>query len=113
MQTTHHLDVFELTLATIREMRELIANVARVDRSLGDQLRRAAQSIALNIAEAGGSTRGNRRNRLESALGSAREARACLAVADAFGYVELASLANIDRALDRICARLYGMLRVM
>src|SRR5687768_15870051 len=62
----HALDV--ITLA-----RPLVEAVARRDRDLGAQLRRALSSIALNIAEASGNQGGNARLRYESARGSLYE----------------------------------------
>jgi four helix bundle protein len=68
-------------------MRPLIAAIERHDRDLGRQLRRAASSVVLNIAEGSGSHGGTRTERYRNALGSARETLACLRTAEAFGYV--------------------------
>jgi four helix bundle protein len=67
------------------------------DRDLADQLRRAATSIALNLAEADGNAGGNRRNRLHTALGSLREVRAALRVAVAFEYVAAERVRDVTR----------------
>ncbi len=75
-------------------LRPVIEQVERSDRDLGNQLRRCAASVALNMAEASGSRGGNRNVRYRSALGSARETTACLDVAVALGYVE-----SVDGAL--------------
>ena len=61
--------------------------IGRHDRSLEDQLRRAGASVALNVAEGSGARGKNRGLRYSTALGSARETRACLQVAGALGYV--------------------------
>ena len=45
----------------------LIAEVQRVDRPLADQLRRAVQSVVLNLAEGENVTRGNQRVHFERA----------------------------------------------
>ena len=73
------------------------------------QMRRAAASVALNIAEANGSRGGNRRVRFSTALGSMRETLAGLQVAGAFGYVEVAE--ELPRKIDRICGALYSLAR--
>jgi four helix bundle protein len=56
--------------------------------NLASQLRRAASSVVLNVAEGSGSFGGVRTQRYRTALGSARETVACLLVAERFGYVE-------------------------
>ena len=69
-------------------LRPVIEQVERNDKDLGNQLRRCAASVALNMAEGSGSRGGNRNVRYRSALGSAKETMACLDVAVALGYVE-------------------------
>jgi four helix bundle protein len=74
-------------LGVIREMRPLILAIERNDTSLAKQLKSAASSVTLNIAEGSGSFGGTRRERYRSALGSARETLSNLRTAEAFGYV--------------------------
>ncbi|MFW2388230.1 MAG: four helix bundle protein, partial [Polyangiales bacterium] len=74
------------------------------DKSLGDQLRRAAQSVVLNIAEGRGSDAGNARARFSTACGSAKEVRAALHVASDWGYIEAQKATQIDERLDEVCA---------
>ncbi len=85
-------------------LRGVLTQIERHDRDLGNQLRRAASSVALNIAEGSGSHGGTRLARYRTALGSARETVACLDVAAALGYVErvdepLASRLNAVQAM--------------
>ena len=75
------LQVAELSFQLIEELRPLVAEIKRRDRSLADQLMRAASSVALNIAEAQKSDGGNMRARFFTAAGSANESRAALRVA--------------------------------
>ena len=103
------LRVYEEVLAVVREMRDVLVEVERRDADLARQMRRAAASVALNIAEANGSRGGNRRVRFSTALGSMRETLAGLQVAGAFGYVEVAE--ELPRKIDRICAALYSLAR--
>jgi len=72
--------------------------------ALADQLKRAAQSVALNIAEGRGSDAGNARARFSTACGSAKEVRAALNVASDWGYIESRTAARLDRKLDEVCA---------
>ncbi len=75
------LDVYLRARVVVRELSPLVHALRRVDRSLSDQLRRAAQSVVLNIAEACGSDPGNARARFATACGSAKETRAALHIA--------------------------------
>jgi len=49
-----NLIVGEIAFQLIEELRPLAERIKRRDRSLADQLVRAASSVALNIAEVGG-----------------------------------------------------------
>ena len=49
----------------------------------------SASSIVLNLAEGSGARGGIRRERYRTALGSAREVEACIAVARAWRYVDV------------------------
>ena len=89
----------------------MVTNIDKHDRDLSRQIRRAMSSVALNLGEAEGSDAGNRRARLHTALGSARETRVGLQLASAWGYVASEELAPIEQSLDRVCALTYGMLR--
>jgi hypothetical protein len=50
-----------LSIELIEALRPLVARIKRSDRSLADQLRRAASSVALDVAESNYSDPGNRR----------------------------------------------------
>ena len=81
------LRIYDVMLGVLRSMRGAIAQIERHDSDLGRQLRRAATSVTLNVAEGSGSSGGIRRARYRTALGSAREVKACLQSAEALGYV--------------------------
>ena len=66
----------------------MIGAIERRDADLARQLRRAASSVVLNLAEGSGSFGGVRTQRYRTALGSARETEACLRTAEAFGHIE-------------------------
>lgn len=105
------LIVHAVALETITELRPLARRIAQRDRSLAQQLRRAASSAALNIGEAEYSDPGNRRARFHSAAGSAGETRTALEVAVAWGYVTRAEAASALAALDRVVAMLWRLSR--
>jgi four helix bundle protein len=81
------LRIHETVIETIRLTAPLADRVARRDRDLASQYRRALSSVALNLAE-GCYQRGARRGSHYSiALGSAQEAWSALRTAVAWGYV--------------------------
>jgi four helix bundle protein len=82
------LKVYDDMLEAVRAMRAVVAAIEKRDSDLARQLRRAASSVVLNVAEGSGSFGRVRTVRYRTALGSARETLACLRVAEAFGYVE-------------------------
>ena len=91
MQTkpTHRrFDVLDTAIQAIEVLRPVVIRIQRLDRDLGEQLRRALSSVALNVAEGDQSQGGHRVARLSTAAGSNAEARAGLRVALAWGYVE-------------------------
>ena len=82
--------------------------------ALGDQWRRAAYSVALNLAE-GASRRGPRefRKYLDTARGSLHELEAVFELASAQEYLTEAELQDL-RFTRANCARMvYGLLRKM
>jgi four helix bundle protein len=83
--------------------------IRQCDRDLGEQIRRALSSVALNIGEAIGSDGGNRVARFSTAAGSNAEVRAALRVAAAWQYVCARDVEAGEQLLDRIAAMLYRL----
>ena len=81
------LQVLELSFQVVEQLRPLMQRIRQRDRSLADQIVRAASSVALNIAEADHSDPGNQRARFFTASGSASETLAGLRLAVGWGYV--------------------------
>ena len=81
------LDIYPLTIEIARDAGRAAKVIAQHDPDLARQLRRAATSIPLNVAEASAMIGGNRRQRYATALGSARETIACFDVALAMDYI--------------------------
>jgi four helix bundle protein len=82
------LRIYPVILSFLRGVVPVVQAIEARDRDLARQLRRCGASIALNAQEGYGSRAGTRRERYLTALGSAREAGACLDVALALGYVQ-------------------------
>ena len=82
------------TIAAAFTLVPLMPRIRQRDKSLEDQLRRAASSIGLNCAEAAFSDPGNRRARLFTAAGSANETRHALRQAVAWRLVSAADAAQ-------------------
>ena len=80
------LRIHDDMLDVIRSMRGALGAIDKRDADLARQLRRAASSVVLNLAEGSGSFGRVRTVRYRTALGSARETLACLQTAEAFGY---------------------------
>ena len=97
-------NVYDRARTVVRELGPLVHTIREHDRSLADQLKRAAQSVVLNIAEARGNDAGNAKARFSTACGSAKEVRAALNVASDWGYIEAHRANRLDERLDEVCA---------
>ena len=101
--------VLEVAVAAVGAMRQLVATIRRHDRDLGEQVRRAASSVALNIAEGNRNEGGLRLSRFSTAAGSNAEVRAALRVAVAWGYVGSQEIEPVEELLDRVAAMLHRL----
>jgi len=97
------------SLSVIRKLRLVVGEIERFDSDLAKQLRRAASSVSLNLAEGSGSQGRNRNARYFYALGSAREVRACVHVAVAWGYIDNVDAKMLDE-IERIVATLIRLI---
>ncbi len=102
------MNVYDRARNVVRELVPLLHTIREHDKSLAEQLKRAAQSVVLNIAEARGNDAGNARARFSTACGSAKEVRAALNVASDWGYIESHTATHLDDKLDdkldEVCA---------
>ena len=98
-----------MAIAAIQVLRPVVARIRQRDRDLGEQLRRALSSAALNVAEGNSNEGGTRLSRFSTAAGSNAEVRAALRVAVAWGYVSASQVAPGEELLDRIAAMLHRL----
>jgi len=98
------LIIQERALQAAGSIRPVLQVLRKRDRNLCDQVQRAMTSVVLNIAEADGNDAGTAKARFASACGSAKEVRAGLQLAVAYGYLPSTRIAEVDTALDEVCA---------
>jgi four helix bundle protein len=110
MAPSGRVTVIDDALAAIELLRPLTQRVRAHDRSLAEQIRRAASSVVLNLGEAAYSDPGNRRARLFTACGSANETRVALRTAAAWGYIDEVDADRADRKLDLVVAKTHRWL---
>jgi four helix bundle protein len=101
----------EMSLELIDALVPLMPRIKRSDKSLEDQLRRAASSIGLNVAEAALSDAGNKRARFHTAAGSARETQHALRQAIAWRYVTTREAERALTLVRRLVAILWRVTR--
>ena len=98
------LIVHNKALQAASELRAVLPLVKKRDRELFGQVQRAMNSVVLNLAEAEGNDPGTAKARFASACGSAKEVRAGLQLAVAYGYLEGSVAKPVDIVLDEVCA---------
>ncbi len=102
-------DALKLALALIALLRKVLAKIAARDQDLARQIRRAASSIPLNIAEGRERVGRDRPHHYRIALGSTAEVVAALRVAEGWGYVEPEDLVEVLAVIDRVRAMLWRL----
>ena len=99
----------EVSLDLVRSLRQPLVRIRVRDRSLFEQIRRAASSIPLNLAEGRRRAGGDRVHSWRIAAGSAAELRAALRVALAWGDIQESDVSEALELLDRILAMLWRL----
>ena len=103
------LRIHAVAVEAVRQLRALLRKIEQHDKDLGRQMRRSATSVPLNIAEGSYSSKGTRRARYESALGSAKETLSGLQVAQAWGYVTADECTEVIKRYDHVVGALYKL----
>src|SRR5262249_39566490 len=104
------LRIYDVVIEMAGGASVVVEAIERRDGDLARQMRRAVASVALNTAEGAGNTAGHKRQRYQTALGSAREVMACIHVAKAMRYIDHVDEALIDR-VDHVIATMVRLVR--
>ena len=100
--------VYRIALDVAADVARVAEEVEQRDIDLARQMRRAVQSVVLNIAEGSGNSAGHKRQRFQTALGSARETLACVQVAEAMRIIKKADEGMMDR-IDHVISTLVRL----
>lgn len=106
---THSFHAYDVARALIRALAPLLPHIDRHDRDLGRQLRRASNSIPLNVREANRRLKGDRTHLFSVAAGSAGEVQAILEICGDWGYLQPSQLTKPLELADRELALLWRL----
>ena len=98
-----------VSIEVIKELRKIVAGLQRRDQDLADQIRRAASSAALNVAEGSKRSGKDAAHFYRIAAGSYAETRAALEIARGWGHLDAMDLAPVAELLDRQAALMYRL----
>ena len=104
------LRIYEVVLTMIALASKIADEIEKHDPDLARQMRKALASVGLNTAEGMGNTGGHKRQRYQTALGSARESLGCIHVAQAMRYIGEVDATTLD-VIDHVIATLVKLSR--
>ena len=104
-----NLDAYFVAVEMLRAIKPVLGKIRRQDAELAMQIRKAAASVPLNLNEGRRRVGKDRLHMWRISAGSADEVRACLDVADAWGYVEPEEIEPALALLDRVLAMLWRL----
>ena len=102
-------DCEDVSVKLIGEMRVLVPRILIGDKDLASQVRKATNSILLNVAEGRERTGADRTHHFKIALGSVSEVRAALVAAVAWGYITDDDAVGAREYLERLMAMLWRL----
>ena len=105
------LDVYRASTEFLGATSKLVTKIPKGHGDIVDQLRRAALSVPLNIAEGSGKFSRDAVRFYTIARGSALECAAILDVLEAMGVFEQSSLEMPRVLLERVVSMLTGLIR--
>ena len=98
---------YDVSKQLVTRLRGIVAAIQKSDPELADQLRRAANSVLLNLAEGQKSSNGNKLRHYKIAQGSAQEIVGALDAAEAWDIVN--DTAEERALLDRLLAIMWKL----
>lgn len=101
------MKILEMLVEMVRVVHGLAGKVARHDRDLAQQIKRASTSAALNASEGVHAKAGKRRSRLEDAVNSSRETLMALKLAAACKYLPPTEAAAAQRDVEAVIRVLW------
>ena len=107
--SARRLDAYRVALELVSLLQPVVTRIAREDKDLAAQLRRALPSVPQNLAEAMRRTGRDRAHLLTIALGSADEVRCIVDVALINQHLLPHEAAQAERLADRVCAMLFRL----
>ena len=104
----HQFDALEVTYQLVEQLRGGVGSIGQSDPDLARQLRRAASSVALNLAEGRRRVGKDRIHLFRIAEGSAAEVESALRLSAAWGYVtaDLTEAYSLLGRVQAMCRRL-------
>jgi four helix bundle protein len=104
-------EALEVAVGLASEVRVVVERIQQRSAPLADQIRRAVESVALNLGEARWRTGRDRTYRYKIAAGSAQEAHTAVRVALAWKYIDQKQAERSLALLDRIMAMTWRLTR--
>ena len=105
----NRFQALDVAIEFVAAVRPIIEVIARRDRDLTSQIKRAASSLPLCLAEGAQRIGKDRLHFYRIAAGSAAEVRTALFVAIAWGYIENVDAESALHLLDRVIAMLWRL----
>ncbi len=102
-------DALEMSLVVLEELAPLESKIRQRKKSLADEIARAAESVALNLAEGRKRSGLDRPDFFRRAAGSADELTTGLRIAKARRLISADEFAAADTPLDRVRAMLWRL----
>ena len=106
------LDVYQRAYRQVKEIHQMSHQIPDVERyEIGSQIRRAALSIVLNIAEGYGrkDSAGEFQHFLRTAMGSCNEVRVLLDLIKDLGYIGDAKYQELEEGYEILGRQLYKL----